>query len=80
VNLVVTNVPGPQFPLYLRGSRLLEAFRYVPLIGRASVGIAILSYDGAINFGLAGAWDAVPDLHELGSGIAASIEELVALS
>lgn len=78
VNLVVTNVPGPQFPLYLRGGKMLEAFPYVPLLGTASVGVAILSYNGQLNFGLTGDWDVVPDLDRFADGIRESLAELEA--
>lgn len=76
VNVVVTNVPGPQFPLYLRGGRLLEAFPYVPLFSTNPIGVAVLSYDGQLNFGLTGDWDLAPDLDVLGDGIAAALSEL----
>jgi WS/DGAT/MGAT family acyltransferase len=62
VNTVTTNVPGPQHPLYLSGRRLLEAFPFVPLGGRVRVGVAIFSYDGGINFGVTGDFDAAPDI------------------
>ena len=52
LNLVVTNVPGPQFPLYLMGARLLEAFPIVPLTRNLTVVVGILSYDGTLHFGL----------------------------
>jgi WS/DGAT/MGAT family acyltransferase len=78
VNLVVTNVPGPQFPLWMRGGRLLEAFPFVPLLGTTSIGVAILSYDGQLAFGLTGDRDVVPDLQVLADGIRESIEELEA--
>src|SRR5215213_5299018 len=51
-NLVVTNVPGPQFPLYLMGRELLEPFPMVPLAAGQGLGIAIMSYNGRMNFGL----------------------------
>ncbi len=69
VNLTVTNVPGPQVPLYLRGGKMLEAYPYVPLLKNTAVGVAILSYNGQLNFGLSGDWDAVPDLEVLAEGI-----------
>jgi hypothetical protein len=78
VNVVVTNVPGPQFPLYMRGGQLLEAFPYVPVFANNPVGVAVLSYDGQLNFGLTGDWDLVPDLHELAEGIAEGLGELEA--
>ena len=63
-NLVVTNVPGPQFPLYLLGRRMLDPFPMVPLAKNQGLGIALLSYDGAINFGLVGDFDLMWDLDD----------------
>jgi len=76
VNLTVTNVPGPQFPLYMQGGKLLEAFPFVPLVGTTSLGVALVSYNGQLNFGLSGDWDLVPDLDAFGKGIEKSLEEL----
>ena len=59
-NLVVTNVPGPQFPLYLLGRRLQVLYPVVPLAQRQALGIAVMSYDGHLGFGLLGDYDALP--------------------
>ena len=75
-NLVVTNVPGPQRTLYAGGSRLREIFGLVPLAAHHSVGVAILSYDGGVTFGIVGDRDTVPDLDVLAAGIESSIDEL----
>jgi WS/DGAT/MGAT family acyltransferase len=75
-NVVVTNVPGPQFPLYLLGRELREANPMVPLAKGQALGIAIMSYNGRMNFGLLGDWDAMPDLDEFAGDIEASLEEL----
>ncbi len=75
-NLVVTNVPGPQFPLYLAGRRMLETFPMVPLAAGQALGVALLSYDGKINFGLVGDYDLMWDLDELADDVRASLEEL----
>jgi WS/DGAT/MGAT family acyltransferase len=64
-NLVVTNVPGPQFPLYLLGRRLQVLFPVVPLAQRQAIGIAVMSYDGHLDFGLLGDYDALPDLEQI---------------
>ena len=77
VNTVTTNVPGPQFPLYAAGRRLLEAFPYVPLGGRIRVGVAIFSYDGALNFGVTGDYDTAHDIVVLCEGIEQGMRELV---
>jgi diacylglycerol O-acyltransferase / wax synthase len=75
-NLVVTNVPGPQFPLYLLGRRMLEIFPMVPLAKNQGLGVAILSYDGSINFGLVGDYDVLWDLEDLARDVGESLEEL----
>jgi diacylglycerol O-acyltransferase len=75
-NLVVTNVPGPQFPLYLLGHRLEAIFPMVPLARRQAVCFGIMSYDGQVNFGLVGDYDAMPDLEVLAGDLEASIDEL----
>ncbi len=76
VNLTVTNVPGPQFPLYMQGGKLLEAYPFVPLVGTTSLGVALVSYNGQLNFGLSGDWDLAQDLDVLGKGIEKSLKEL----
>ena len=77
-NVVVTNVPGPQFPLYLLGRRMLETFPMVPLAKNQGLGIALLSYDGSINFGLVGDYDLLWDLDDLAVDVRDSLEELAA--
>ena len=64
-NLVITNVPGPQFPLYLLGRRLQVLYPVVPLAQRQALGIAVMSYDGHLGFGLLGDYDALPDLEQI---------------
>jgi WS/DGAT/MGAT family acyltransferase len=64
-NLVVTNVPGPQFPLYFLGARLLECYPVVPIFHYQALGIALFSYDGRLFWGFNADWDTVPELHEL---------------
>jgi diacylglycerol O-acyltransferase / wax synthase len=75
-NLVVTNVPGPQFPLYIQGSELLDVFPMVPLAMNQRLGIALMSYNGALNFGLIGDYDTMPDLEDVAHHIAEALEEL----
>ena len=76
-NLVVTNVPGPQFPLYLMGRRMERVFPMVPLAKNQGICVGIMSYDGQINFGLIGDYDGMPDLDELARDLEASIGELI---
>jgi WS/DGAT/MGAT family acyltransferase len=75
-NLTVTNVPGPQFPLYMLGRRLRNFYPQVPITLNTALGIAILSYDGHLDFGLLGDYDAMPDLDELAGDLSAAIDEL----
>jgi diacylglycerol O-acyltransferase len=75
-NLVVTNVPGPQFPLYLLGRRMLDPFPMVPLAKNQALGVALLSYDGHINFGLVGDYDLMWDLDDFAADLEESLAEL----
>ncbi len=77
-NLVVTNVPGPQFPLYLAGRRMLDPFPMVPLAKNQGLGIALLSYAGKINFGLVSDYDVVWDLDDFAEDVRESLDELAA--
>jgi diacylglycerol O-acyltransferase len=76
-NLLVTNVPGPQFPLYVLGRRLRDLFPVAFLPENQSLAVAIMSYDGSIDFGLLGDYDALPDIAELASALDDSLRELV---
>ena len=78
VNTVTTNVPGPQHAIYLAGHRMLEYFPFVPLGGHVRIGVAIVSYDGALNFGVTGDYETAPDIQVLCDGIEAGIRELLA--
>jgi diacylglycerol O-acyltransferase / wax synthase len=80
VNTVTTNVPGPQFPLYAAGRRMVRAFPYVPLGGQMRIGIAIFSYDGEVNFGITGDYDTTKDLDVLTAGIEDGMSQMVKLS
>ena len=75
-NLVVTNVPGPQFPLYLLGRRLKALYPVVPLAHRQALGIAVMSYDGHLGFGLLADYDALPELETLARELERSIAAL----
>ena len=77
-NLVTTNIPGPQFPLYLLGRRLVDLFPQAPLAANQALSIAVMSYDGTMGFGLLADRDALPDVDVIARGIEASIAELLA--
>jgi diacylglycerol O-acyltransferase len=75
-NLVVTNVPGPQFKLYLLGHELLAMYPVVPLAEGQALGIAIMSYAGSLGFGLLSDGDALTDLDDLAEDLREAIDEL----
>jgi diacylglycerol O-acyltransferase / wax synthase len=75
-NLVVTNVPGPQFPLYVLGKRMQRLYPVVPLARRQALGIAVISYDGKLGFGLLGDYDAMPELETIAGQLKRSIAAL----
>ena len=75
-NLVVTNVPGPQIPLYLLGARMLESYPMVPLFERQALGVALFSYAGGLYWGFNADWDQLPDLHDFVVAIDHSFREL----
>jgi WS/DGAT/MGAT family acyltransferase len=79
-NLIVTNVPGPQLPLYVRGREMHDVFPVAFLPKGHGLAVAIMSYNGQMNFGLLGDYDALPDLDRIGDGIEASLAELLALA
>jgi hypothetical protein len=79
-NLIVTNVPGPQLPLYVRGREMHDVFPVAFLPKGHGLAIAIMSYNGQMNFGLLGDYDALPDIDRIGDGIEASLAELLALA
>jgi WS/DGAT/MGAT family acyltransferase len=79
-NLLVTNVPGPQIPLYVLGRRMERIFPVPFLAGSRSLAIAIMSYDGGMDFGLLGDYDAMPDLDVVAEGIEGALAELLLLA
>ncbi len=79
-NLLVTNVPGPQFPLYVLGREMLEAYPVAFLPENHALAIAIMSYNGQMNFGLLGDFDALPDIDLIGETIAQELGTLVSLA
>src|SRR5581483_7283888 len=75
VNIVATNIPGPQFPFYTGGARLIEVWPFVPVYHSLGLAIAIVSYDGGMHFGLLADRDVVPDLDEFARHLEESIAE-----
>jgi len=75
-NLIVTNVPGPQFPIYMLGRQMLTFFPIAFLPKGHALAIAIMSYNGAIDFGLLGDYDALPDIETIADGIEDGLAQL----
>ncbi len=76
-NLIVTNIPGPQFPLYVLGRRLEDLFPVAFLPQHHGLAVAIMSYDGGIDYGLLADYDALPDIDVIAEGIEESLAELL---
>jgi hypothetical protein len=76
-NVIVTNVPGPQLPLYLLGREIEEIVPVAFLPENHALAIAIMSYNGRLDFGLLGDYDAMEDLDDLGLFIEDSVVELL---
>ncbi len=75
-HLVITNVPGPQDPVYMAGQRLKEIYPAIPLTGHRAISIGVTSYDGRVFFGVVADREAVPDAEVLGQCILEALEEL----
>ena len=77
-NLLVTNVPGPQVPLYILGNKLQDLFPLAFLPSGHALAVAIMSYDGRVEYGLLGDYDALPDIDVIVEGIDTALAELLA--
>ena len=77
VQTVVTNVPGPQFPLYVGGRQMVLAYPYVPIYGSVRISLAIFSYVGRLSFGITADYDTGTDVEVLCRGIEEGVTELL---
>ena len=77
INLIVSNVPGPTFPLYLAGARLVSLYPMGPVLLGAGLNVTVLSYIDAVGFGLIACRERVPDLGELADAVPDALAELV---
>jgi diacylglycerol O-acyltransferase / wax synthase len=77
-NLLVTNIPGPQMPLYVLGRELQDLFPVAFLPEDHALAVAIMSYNGGLDYGLLGDYDALPDIDVVAAGVEASLAELLA--
>jgi hypothetical protein len=76
-NLIVTNVPGPQIPLYVLGRELQDVFPVAFLPENHALALAIMSYNGGLNFGLLADYDSMEDVDLLATGLSESLNELL---
>ena len=74
-NLIITNVPGPPFPLYMLGAQMKAIYPMVPLMQNQNLGIALFSYAGGLHFGFNADWESFPDVHEFVEDLDASFAE-----
>jgi len=77
MNLVITNIPGPRVPLFVRGAEVRQAYPYVEVIDDEGLTIAVVSYANRLFFGLTADRDVMPDLHLVAEGIEAGIDQLL---
>ncbi len=75
-NMTVTNVPGPQFPMYLLGATMLANYPIVPLWAQHGVGVALFSYNGVMHWGIHADWDTLPDSADFVAAIHRSFDAL----
>jgi diacylglycerol O-acyltransferase len=80
MNTVTTNVPGPPLPLYAAGREMIEYLPFVPLGPGVRIGVAILSYNGKLAFGVTGDLDSATDIAVVADGIEAEMAALLALA
>ncbi len=76
MNLVITNIPGPPIPLYMRGARLEETYPYVEVIDNEGLTIAVVSYDDTMFFGITGDREVMADIGDLARGIEREFKKL----
>lgn len=76
-NLVITNVPGPQFPMFLAGAEMVETYPVPPLHPGFSMAIGVTSYDGGVYYGITADRDSLPDIEVLGQCVTEALDELV---
>ena len=77
-NLIVSNVPGPDFPLYLAGARMVAMYPLGPIIEGVGVNVTVFSYLDTMYVGIQGCWDLVPDIDAIAEGMESSLSELLA--
>jgi len=79
-NLIITNVPGPPFPLYMLGARMKAIYPMVPLMQNQNLGVALFSYCGGLHWGFNADWESFPDVHEFVEDLVVAFDELKTLA
>jgi hypothetical protein len=74
-NLIITNVPGPSFPLYMLGAPMQAIYPMVPLMQNQNLGLALFSYAGGLHWGFNADWESFPDVHEFVEDLRVSFAE-----
>ena len=77
-SLVISNVPGPDFPLYLAGAELVAGFPLGPVMDGAGLNITVMSYRGVLNWGLMACAETVPGVRAMASYVPSALDELLA--
>jgi diacylglycerol O-acyltransferase len=77
-NLIVSNVPGPGFPLYLAGARMQSIYPLGPIVEGIGLNVTVFSYLDTVHLGVLACWDLVPDVAVLALGMKEALAELVA--
>jgi diacylglycerol O-acyltransferase len=75
-NVTVSNVPGPSFPLYSAGARMVAMYPMGPILDGSALNITVMSYMGSMYFGLMACREAVPDVWDIAHGVNAALDEL----
>jgi WS/DGAT/MGAT family acyltransferase len=75
-NVTISNVPGPNFPLYSAGARMVAMYPMGPIMDGGALNITVMSYMGVVHFGLVGCRETIPELWRIADGVDAAMEEL----
>ncbi len=79
-NLIVSNIPGPDFPLYLAGARMVAMYPFGPIMEGAGVNVTVFSYLDSVHVGVLGCWELAPDVDRIARGMEQSLQELVVVA
>jgi hypothetical protein len=75
-NLIISNVPGPEIPLYMGGAKLTALYPMGPLILGSGLNVTVISYCGSLDFGFLTCPETVPDTDFIAEGVPLALDEL----